>query len=257
MLSERPLTGLQSSAMPKRSKLLLWIDRRRSPLLMWSLIALFLASPLADLNPLIGAAIDLLAVVVILTRARYSGNPYYIRNVVLPLSALWLLARAADAIADIRHVDLQLAPIAGLALCSAILRGLLRRFGAASRVTSAIISEALISYLVIAIAFAQLYRIIDHSVPNMFRPPISASDSAGMLYFSMITLSGVGYGDIVPINRFVRIVAGLESITGIFYIAVVVARLVASYTPRPPRERGIGQPDKPARDCDQTTIDRL
>jgi hypothetical protein len=84
---------------------------------------------------------------------------------------------------------------------------------------------------VIAIALAQLYRVADYLLPNAFRPPISDLDVGGLLYFSMVTLSGVGYGDIVPMNQFVRIIAGLESISGIFYITVVVARLVAGYSP--------------------------
>lgn len=48
----------------------------------------------------------------------------------------------------------------------------------------------------------------------------------------MVTLSRVGYGDIVPADHFMRIIAGLEIISGIFYIAVVVARLVAGHTPQ-------------------------
>ena len=64
--------------------------------------------------------------------------------------------------------------------------------------------------------------------------------SGTLLYFSMITLSSVGYGGIVPVNPYVRLTAALESMIGIFYIAVVVARLVSSYrlhddkAPEPP-----------------------
>jgi voltage-gated potassium channel len=47
----------------------------------------------------------------------------------------------------------------------------------------------------------------------------------------MITLSSVGYGGILPLNPYVRLIAALESLIGIFYIAVVVARLVSSYRP--------------------------
>ena len=47
----------------------------------------------------------------------------------------------------------------------------------------------------------------------------------------MITLSSVGYGGILPINPYVRMVAALESVAGIFYVAVVVARIVSSHRP--------------------------
>ena len=45
----------------------------------------------------------------------------------------------------------------------------------------------------------------------------------------MITLSSVGYGGIVPVNPYLRLICALESMAGIFYVAVVVARLVSSY----------------------------
>lgn len=47
----------------------------------------------------------------------------------------------------------------------------------------------------------------------------------------MITLSSVGCGGILPINPYLRMVAALESVVGIFYVAVVVARIVSSYRP--------------------------
>jgi hypothetical protein len=49
-------------------------------------------------------------------------------------------------------------------------------------------------------------------------------------YFSLVTIGTVGYGVIAPINPYVRMVAAFEAITGIFYIAVVVARLVSAYS---------------------------
>ena len=48
----------------------------------------------------------------------------------------------------------------------------------------------------------------------------------------MITLSGLGYSIIAPINPYVRLIVALENMTGIFYVAVVVARLVSSYRAR-------------------------
>jgi hypothetical protein len=55
-------------------------------------------------------------------------------------------------------------------------------------------------------------------------------------YFSFITLATVGFGDIVAVNPFCKSVVMLEGIIGIFYIAILVARLVSifvSITDRP------------------------
>jgi uncharacterized membrane protein len=50
------------------------------------------------------------------------------------------------------------------------------------------------------------------------------------LYFSFATLCTVGYGDIVPVSKFARLLAVMESIVGMFYTTMLVARLVALYS---------------------------
>ena len=50
-----------------------------------------------------------------------------------------------------------------------------------------------------------------------------------MLYFSLTTLTTLGFGDIVPISPPAKMVAALEATSGVFYVAITVARLVASY----------------------------
>ena len=52
---------------------------------------------------------------------------------------------------------------------------------------------------------------------------------AELLYFSLITLSTIGYGDIVPLTGEVRMLVALEGITGVLYIAISVAVLVSAY----------------------------
>ena len=48
-------------------------------------------------------------------------------------------------------------------------------------------------------------------------------------YFSFITLSTVGYGDITPVSRIARWLAAMEAMTGLLYVTVLIARLVALY----------------------------
>ena len=54
-----------------------------------------------------------------------------------------------------------------------------------------------------------------------------------LLYFSLVTLTTVGYGDIVPIAGEVRMLAALEAIAGVLYVAITVALLVSGYKRRP------------------------
>src|SRR6202007_1813765 len=50
-----------------------------------------------------------------------------------------------------------------------------------------------------------------------------------LLYFSLLTLSTIGYGDIVPISGEARVLAALEGVTGVLYIAITVAVLVGRF----------------------------
>jgi hypothetical protein len=50
-----------------------------------------------------------------------------------------------------------------------------------------------------------------------------------LLYFSLVTLSTIGYGDVVPLHGEVRMLAALEGVTGVFYVAITVAILVSGY----------------------------
>ncbi len=54
-----------------------------------------------------------------------------------------------------------------------------------------------------------------------------AVGAVDLLYFSLVTLSTLGYGDLVAQNDFVRILAALEAVAGVFYSAVLIAALVA------------------------------
>ncbi len=49
------------------------------------------------------------------------------------------------------------------------------------------------------------------------------------MYFSFVTLTTTGYGDIVPVNPLVRSAANLEAVTGQLFTATLLARLVSSY----------------------------
>lgn len=211
------------------------IGRYRSEMLLAALVAAMLASPALDYHPRIGGVVACIQLLLLFAGARYLVSRQIVRKVAFPIGVVWLISRLAEAFGDPQHGYTHLSPLAGFALSCTILWALLSRFGSISKVTSSVISEAIISYLVMAIAFSQLYWILDHYVSNAFNQTIPFNQSRTFLYFSMITLSGVGYGGILPINSYVRLVAAFENMTGVFYLAVVVARVVSSYRSRTPR----------------------
>ncbi len=75
------------------------------------------------------------------------------------------------------------------------------------------------------------YVLLDGLNPQAFEV-VSANLETGwtdFLYFSFATLTTLGYGDISPDAPFVRIWAVMEAVTGVLYIAILVARLVSLY----------------------------
>jgi hypothetical protein len=98
-------------------------------------------------------------------------------------------------------------------------------------ISSAHLYTAVSIYLLIGLQWFALYSAIDVFRPGSFlRGAAVATDhQAELLYFSLTTLSTLGYGDILPLNAEVRVLAALESITGVLYIAIMVALLVSAY----------------------------
>jgi hypothetical protein len=197
------------------------------------LIAVIVASPAADSQPRVGAALAFVVLLSVLWGASIAGNEKIVVRVAIPLSGLWVVARLLEEFGSGKHVYDHLAHVVGLVVSCTLLWAMFDRIRYTPEVNSNIIAEAAIAYLVIAILFSQVYWILHEFVPHAFNQTISPSDSTSFLYFSMITLTSVGYGGILPINPYVRMVAALESMAGIFYIAVIVARLVSSYRPPP------------------------
>ncbi len=75
-----------------------------------------------------------------------------------------------------------------------------------------------------------LYSAIDVFYPGAILRGTAGTDrQSELLYFSLVTLSTVGYGDVVPLYGEVRMLAALEGVTGVLYVAITVALLVSAY----------------------------
>jgi len=212
-----------------RSELRMFCLLYRSELLLLAYTGAVLASPLGDFHPLIGEALALLTLTILLAGASYMVSRRIARTVVFPVALLWLLARSLEAFGFTHVAIAPLAPMAGLVLSAVVLTAILRRLASPPLVTTGVIAEAFMGYLALATAFSEIFWILNHLIGTPFNQPIPGSQTSTMLYFSMITLTSVGYGGIVPINPYLRLVAAMESMLGIFYVAVVVARLASFY----------------------------
>jgi hypothetical protein len=140
-----------------------------------------------------------------------------------------MITRIIEAFGDRSKPDANLSPMVGLVFSCSLLWAIFDHFHSRSHHLRNAIAEAFVTYLVIATAFSQVYWILNRFVAHAFNQVIPYTQSGTFLYFSIVTLTSVGYGGIVPVNPYVRMVAAFESMSGVFFIAVVVARLVSSY----------------------------
>jgi hypothetical protein len=98
------------------------------------------------------------------------------------------------------------------------------------------IRGAIVLYLNFAIVFENAFRLINELSPGAISG-ISANAThaqiAGqIMYFSVSTLTTVGYGDMAPINPIARSLTNFEALIGQLYPAIVLARIVTLYTPK-------------------------
>jgi Ion channel len=101
---------------------------------------------------------------------------------------------------------------------------------APGRITTHRLQGAVVVYLAAAMIFASAYGLISELTPGAFADLHAAlggeAETEELLYFSIATLTTTGYGDIVAIDPFARSLANFESVLGVFYIGITVARLV-------------------------------
>lgn len=101
-------------------------------------------------------------------------------------------------------------------------------------VTGDKLHAALAVYVLGAFLWAGLYTLLNHINPASFMVNTARGgllDFYDMLYFSFTTLSSAGYGDLTPATRRAESLVILEQIAGVFYVAVLIARLAGLYPP--------------------------
>jgi len=202
-----------------------WTERRFSVLLV-SLLLLPLVHPLLSGLGLAGARFFLNAFIsVILFSSLYAiseNKRLFIITLFLAVPTLgsrWMIQFFGFPPGLIVWVHIVMALflilIAGTILCY-VLRD--------DAVTAEKISAAICVYILIGLTWVFLFSVTYRLQPTSFR--IENAELSDFVYYSFITLSTLGYGDITPLSPPARALSYVEAITGQLYLAVLVARLV-------------------------------
>jgi hypothetical protein len=209
-----------------------WQERIRDPsltvLLALELALVFVAAPLAAKGlPIARPVIEglLLAVVAVVVLVSHRRGPITAISIGLAATLASRLFGSGwpPVAASLSHHGGDILTFA--ALTWAVLHAVY----APGRITIRRLQGAAVVYLNLATIFASLFSLIWELNPAAFTlpaAPVETSRLATMLYFSLTSLTTTGYGDIAPLDPFARGAANLEAMTGLFYLAITVARLV-------------------------------
>lgn len=105
------------------------------------------------------------------------------------------------------------------------------------RITADKIYGAISAYLLFGLIWALIYNMIEVQTPgafefnpnlkfSIFEEPTKPFYFVHFIYYSLITLTTTGYGDITPLNAAARVFSSIEAILGQLYVAVLIGRLV-------------------------------
>lgn len=164
-----------------------------------------------------------------------SGIAATARNTIV-LVVFTIIAVASGVIHWVRYVDptraLQELDLTGSLLCSAILCGvMLAQVFREGEITTYRVQGAVAVYLLLAMSWSFAYALVATFDPTAFQetgvPAAAEIDNHRFMYFSFVTLTTLGLGDILPMSPLARLLVMLESIVGALFPVVLIARLVS------------------------------
>lgn len=191
------------------------------------LAPMFLITP-TTLPAIAGLAVHQALVVILLTGIATSAR---LRWACLGLVVASALVRALPAMAAApQEATASLISAAGLGV---LLAAATRRFFDGRAVTAALISNAVSIYLIAGVVWTLVYNACEVLAPGSIvrsdGGPVSSKD---LHYFSYVTMTTLGYGDMVPTADAVRVLAVGQAIWGQVFLAVVLSRLVGLHVAR-------------------------
>ena len=211
---------------------------RRIAILLLTLIALNLIYPVSKLGPLwqmlyivpyvlqIGIGVSLLET----TRPRRLAA-LFLAGVTLLSAVLWMATREDIAVSLLFYASLSIYQ-------SVLVVVLLRYIFARRNVQLDVIMASATAYLLIADVYLAFYMTLDIVTQMTIGQGaflIAASPAAvvqwqDMIYYSLITITNVGLGDITPVTSPAQALTSSEAVIGVLYNTILVARLISLYS---------------------------
>jgi hypothetical protein len=206
-----------------------WSDPLLTSLTVLLILMLFVFAPLQAIGIQIFQILGFLSALVLIGGAFFmSGSPV----IAVGLVAAFIMAGTAAVSRHNAHSILDIYLFAGALLIMGTTLGYVaaRAVFAPGRISYHRIIGAILVYLSVAVTFTALFTIVGLLFPQAFSGMVLEDNPAlasNVIYFSFVTLTSTGYGDVYPINPVARSMCNLETIIGQLYPATLLARLVS------------------------------
>jgi hypothetical protein len=198
--------------------------------LFWSLIILFFSFAFVNENNIFGRIsltfFFLMTVLCVIETFKLRQKFLNLFRAIAVLSFIFSLLAIIFDYQDNKTLYL-LGQVIDLIFISIAVLVIIKKIFSDTKVTGDTLRGGISVYLMLGIVWFQIYQIILTIIPKAFEGDLSGYQ---VFYFSFVTLTTVGYGDILPVHRATMIMANLEAIAGQLYPAVIIARLVSLYT---------------------------
>ena len=212
----------------------LWVrDEGLTVLLGALLLMIFIVNPLAAAGVFRGYAAlvhDLWLAVTLLSGALAIGWRRKAAQVVV-LSAILLFAlRGLGFAGGAGALGLVVDAVLTIFLLSTLALMVLWQVFREGPITRQRVQGSISIYLLLGLIWAEAYTLAAHLDSDAFTGNLVAGQnalSARLTYFSFVTLTTVGYGDILPTNLVTRTLANIEALIGQLFPAILIARLVS------------------------------
>jgi len=220
--------------------------RHRFDILLGVLTLLLLSAPLVGLfgpglHPILARGTVTLVFAAMLISAVFAVSQRRITVIVaLSLAVPAILLGGLNLFVD-WHWSVIAAEVLDVCFLGYIVIVILRYLFAAERISLDTICASLCVYLVLGVLWSSVYCIVEALEPGSFAfsfaedlpedgqrglMRLSGERAVFPLYYSFVTMTTLGYGDIAPISSAARMLSAIEAIMGQLYLAVLVARLV-------------------------------
>lgn len=197
-------------------------------LLLAAILALLLATPfLEDDN---GPILAGLMALVMFSGAYATSHKRWHLIVSAALGVPWLVLTLMGAL--VSDGPLQIVALSLFVLFTYYTSGVILTHVVRTKdVTRSLIAAGISVYFLLALGWAVIFAIIVILNPGAIHFPEGDGfiPFSSFLYFSITTITTVGYGDVYPVSAVARILAALEGAAGFLFIGVFIARLISQF----------------------------